>query len=163
MSLNTESKAGHQFSSSDFKTITSFPQLSFSALNCNSLNISQITSNHQKLKVYSIAKLNTDIVFLSDIRLKKDDPAVKELEKQFLSNPFCSYNFEWHCLKGKRGVGILHKSSLNLTMQVVGSDVDSNWLAATTNLNGMDLLLVAVYGPNEYNHGFFFYAGFMLE
>jgi len=139
----------------NFDDLLNFPPLNIGSLNCNSLNLSTVTSRHQRLKVYTITKLKKDFIFLSDIRLKPNDPATKEIEKQFLVNPFCSYNFNWHCLEGKRGVGILSKQSLNVVLQVIAADLDSNWMAAKTTVNGKELILISVYGPNETDAGFF--------
>lgn len=137
------------------ETLSGFPQITLATINCNSLNVSSLTSNHQKLKIYSIAKLNKDIIFLSDLRLKQSDPHAKEIEKQFLTNPYSAYNFLWHCSESKRGVGILYKTNLDLSVQIVGTDASSNWLAVRACVNGKNILLIPVYGPNEYDYKFF--------
>ena len=46
-----------------------FPDLSFSALNCNSLNMTNSMRKIQKLKLYGVTKLKTDVIFLSDTRI----------------------------------------------------------------------------------------------
>jgi exonuclease III len=91
-----------------------FPSLTFSALNCNSLNVSTISSMHQRLKIYGICKLKTDIILLSDIRLQSNKNFHKEIETQFLINPICSYEFFHNSLSNSRGVGILIKKSSNV-------------------------------------------------
>ncbi len=45
------------------------PALTFSAINCKSLNVSDLGSIHHLVKLYSIAKLKTDVIFISDVRL----------------------------------------------------------------------------------------------
>jgi hypothetical protein len=85
------------------------PNLSFSTVNCNSLNVSTISSLHQQLKVYGICKLRSDIIFLSDTRLNSDkNPSVlKKIETQFLYNPYSSYDIYHNSKYNARGVGIL--------------------------------------------------------
>ena len=51
--------------------VLSFPAISVASINCNSLNVSTITSYHQTLKIHGIVQLKTDIILLSDIRLGK--------------------------------------------------------------------------------------------
>jgi hypothetical protein len=46
------------------------PQITFSSINCNSLNMSEQTSLHHLIKLYGVVKLKTDVIFMSDIRLK---------------------------------------------------------------------------------------------
>jgi len=42
----------------------------FSAINCNSLNMASSLQNIQVGKLYGIVKLRTDVIFLSDVRIK---------------------------------------------------------------------------------------------
>ena len=51
--------------------LLTFPEISISSLNCNSLNMSTFSSVHQKQKIYAITKLKSDFILLSDIRLGK--------------------------------------------------------------------------------------------
>ena len=69
--------------------------LSFSSINCNSLNMSQCTSQIQKLKIYGIVKLRTDFIFLSDIRMvcKNKSSMVSTVTDIFKINPYKSYKF----------------------------------------------------------------------
>ncbi len=46
-----------------------FPNISISAINCNSLNMSTVTKHLRIRKFYGIASLKTDIVFMSDLRM----------------------------------------------------------------------------------------------
>ena len=45
------------------------PPVSFSTINCNSLNMSSLGMDNHLLKIHGIVSLNSDIIFLSDIRL----------------------------------------------------------------------------------------------
>ena len=68
--------------------------LSFSSLNCNSRNMSQCTSQIQKLKIYGICKLRTDFILLSDIRMvcKNKASMVSTVMDIFKTNPYKSYH-----------------------------------------------------------------------
>ncbi len=46
-------------------------KLNYSAVNCNSLNLSCPTKNSWKKKIFAIVQLRSDIILLSDIRLSK--------------------------------------------------------------------------------------------
>jgi hypothetical protein len=85
--------------------------LSFRAINCNSLNLAASGSFQQKLKIYGIVKLRTDVIFLSDIRLSSRQGVkdLKGLEDAFRVNPYCSYKCFFNSSRNKRGVGILLK------------------------------------------------------
>ena len=69
--------------------------ISFSCINCNSLNMSHSGKYMQKNKIYGIAKLKTDIIFLSDVRIsnKNKISGYKEICNIFLMNSYCKYNF----------------------------------------------------------------------
>jgi hypothetical protein len=90
------------------------PKLTFSAINCNSLNMSSIGHNNHLLKIYGITSLRTDIVFLSDVRLCNamgvSNSAV--LTDSFRTNPYGAYKMTLHSRSNKRGVGILIKHSI---------------------------------------------------
>ena len=72
--------------------ILSFPEISIASVNCNSLNMSALSSHQQKLKIYGITKLKTVFILLSDIRLSKSGlGTLSELSNLFLINPYCGY------------------------------------------------------------------------
>jgi hypothetical protein len=87
------------------------PELSFSAINCNSLNMGTVTKHARLRKFYGIASLKTDIVFLSDIRMcnKNGTADLKFIAETFAVNPYCSYSFLHQSTKNSRGVGLLYK------------------------------------------------------
>jgi hypothetical protein len=49
--------------------VTQIPEITISAVNCNSLNMSASSANLHKLKIYGITSLKSDIILLSDTRL----------------------------------------------------------------------------------------------
>jgi len=128
-----------------------------SLINCNSLNMSSSTSSIQKQKLYGITKLNTDFIFLSDTRLgnKNLTSNVEALKKNFLVNPYCSYNLLYNSTKNKRGTGILVKTSINFTELGRCADPEENFLAVKATVKGKNVILCSIYGPNSHAPEFF--------
>ena len=137
------------------KTIHSFPGISISTINCNSLNVSTVTSYHQRLKIYGIVQLKTDFIILSDIRLGKSKNTISEINKMFLTNPYCSYNFVHNSTGNSRGVGILIKSNLSVLVLAEARDSLENILALRIQLSGTEFVLCGIYGPNNVCPQFF--------
>ena len=100
--------------------------------------ISTISSCHFKLKLYGIVKLRTDFILLSDTRLNCEirSQDVRTVNKTFLVNPYKSYNFFHNSLSNSRGVGILIKKSLNVSVSEVGHDEEGNILALKISTEG---------------------------
>ena len=135
--------------------VLTFPAISVSSINCNSLNVSTITSYHQKLKIHGITKLNSDFIILSDIRLGKKGHIKDEIEKMFLTNPYCSYKFISSSSTSSRGVGILIKTNLNVSALAEAPDNNENILAIRVQLLGTEFVICAIYGPNSVCPDFF--------
>jgi exonuclease III len=114
--------------------------LSFSAQNCNSLNISTNCPKQVK-KIAAILALQTTFVFLSDLRLNSDTNTV---------NNFFSprYQFFHNSTTNRRGVGILINSQLIFSNLVEIKDKNNNILGIRLRIENNDLLLISVYGPN---------------
>jgi hypothetical protein len=68
---------------------------------------------NQYLKLYGIAKLNTDVIFLSDIRLcgRNMVSGSDDIKHIFLHNPYGSYDCYFNSSSNTRGVGILIKKN----------------------------------------------------
>ena len=128
--------------------------LSFSAQNCNSLNIST-NCPKQSTKIKSIIDLDSDIILLSDLRLNNKD-TTRDIEKIFLSSGNRQYKFYHNSLRNSRGVGILISSNLNCEIISPFSDEAGNILGLYINLDSHLLLLVSIYGPNKNNDNIFF-------
>jgi exonuclease III len=122
--------------------------MSFSAQNCNSLNISTHCSKQMK-KIASILTLQTTIIFLSDLWLNTNT----------IGNPdnfFCpSYDFHYNSTTSKRGVGILISKKLNYTILHRHEGLNNNILGLTLQVENETVLLVSVYGPNSNDVNFF--------
>jgi hypothetical protein len=69
--------------------------------------------NNQALKIYGITKLRTDVILLSDIRVRNRNlvSVEEDLKNMFLNNPYGQYNLWFNSTSNKRGVGILIKKN----------------------------------------------------
>jgi exonuclease III len=133
---------------------STFPKLSFSIQNCNSLNISTVCDK-QLTKISALCSFNTDIVFLSDLRLNSDPEHIEKIEKLFLYNKQRSYVFVHNSTKNSRGVGILLASDLNANIMSSKKDDAENILLLTISIGEHILTVTAVYGPNRDTKTFF--------
>ena len=104
-----------------------FPEISISSINCNSLNMSVTSKKNQTRKIYGITKLKTDIILLSDIRLcnKNLVSASNDCAKIFRTKPYCAYKFFFQSSRSKRGVGILFKNDFDVSVEAREADPDS--------------------------------------
>ena len=121
--------------------------MSFSAQNCNSFNVSGITKN-TRLKVATILNLNTDIIFLSDIRLGSKARYISDLFR-------LKYRFYSNSTMNRRGVAILIRNEFDFTLSDTYPDTDENILLISGLTSGRKILLGSIYGPNENNKTFF--------
>ena len=121
--------------------------ISFSAQNCNSLNVSGLTKNTRS-KVTSILNLNTDIIFLSDIRLGNKSKHISDLFR-------LKYRFHHNSSLNRRGVAILVRNELDFDITDTVQDQDENVIFIAGTHSGTKLILGSVYGPNDNNKNFF--------
>ena len=122
--------------------VASIPAITFSSINCSSLNMSALSSSHHKLILYSITKLKSDFIFLSDIRLGSKSligNSIAILERTFLVNPYCAYTLYANSSHSSRGAGILVKKSLSISVLAEARDEDQNILALHISLAGIEL------------------------
>jgi exonuclease III len=131
--------------------------VTISSINVNSLNMSCAAKWNQMLKIYGIAKLKTDIIFLSDVRMSNKNliSAKNYIEKLLRCNPYQKYSMITNSTKNKRGVAILHKSCLDISVLHLFTPACENTLAARVTLHGSQVLLIAIYGPNTVDNNFF--------
>jgi len=127
--------------------------LSISCQNCNSLNVS-ISCPKQLKKIKSIVDLDTDIVFLSDIRLNNNEN-LGDIENAFLNATVNKYKFIYNSTRNKRGTGILLKNDLNPTNINTYRDAAENILGLNLTIRECTVNLVSVYGPNNDDPVFF--------
>jgi exonuclease III len=134
-----------------------FPELTFSSINCNSLNLASSGQLQQKLKIYGICKLRSDVILLSDVRLSNRQGVsdIKYVKETFKINPYCSYHLIHNSTKNKRGVAILIKNSITFSVEDERADPGENFLACRLQIEGCTFILVSVYGPNGSDLQFF--------
>ena len=124
--------------------------LTFSSQNVRSLNIStknEITAQ----KILAICNLQSDFIFLSDIRLNsnKQISALHDVEKKFFLK---GYTLVHNSHNSLRGVGILiSKKILDKNFAITNTVTSNcgNFLGIEIDLNGSKLLLCSIYGPNR--------------
>jgi exonuclease III len=131
--------------------------LSFACINCNSLNMSDCRKGLQKNKIYGIAKLRTDIIFLSDVRMSSRNriSSFNDIATVFRINPYCSYKLLYNSSMNKRGVGILIKNDLLFLESAREADDEENFLLVKSEIKGRTLIIGSVYGPNTQCPNFF--------
>ncbi len=132
----------------------SYPDLTYSIQNCNSLNISTVCQK-QISKIIAITALCTDIIFLSDIRLNANSKQVEKIKKMFIYNPTHSYDAYFHSSKNRRGVGILISKKLSYTVEKFYRDTDENILGLILKIDDFSLRAFSIYGPNHDDKNFF--------
>jgi exonuclease III len=132
-------------------------ELTISIINCNSLNMSASAKWNQTLKICSITKLKTDIIFLSDVRLSNKNlvSAGDDIKKSFLNNPYEKYDAYFNSTQNKRGVGILIKSKVQYDiLEEIKSDCE-NILLLRIKIRSSEVTLICIYGPNTNDPAFF--------
>jgi exonuclease III len=146
--------------------VPSFPKITISSVNCNSLNMATTTKHVRMRKFYGICSLKTDIIFLSDLRLcnKSGATDMKFVNKIFAVNPYCSYRFFSQSTKNCRGVGILVKKSLNFVCLDTERDLlTDNFLLLRATLQNQTVIIGAIYGPNKRDDDFYDRLNVSLE
>ncbi len=133
----------------------SFIELSVSAINCNSMNVSTIGKRNAKtyLKVEGITGKKTDVILISDIRAKDKG---EELVKLMGLTRNGSYKLYLNSSKESRGVGIAFKRNIQheIKDRYIGRG-DENVLLLDLEIKGKRITLGVVYGPNGNDQEFF--------
>jgi exonuclease III len=107
------------------------------------------SSKNQDMKISAICEYKADIIFLSDCRLNNRDHTVTEKLR-------LTYKMHHNSTKNSRGVAILVSNSLDYEILDSVSDADENILLLRASINGRELCIGAVYGPNNNDCGNFF-------
>ena len=140
------------------------PTLSFSAQNCNSLNLSGLSTNLE-IKLEAITASKADIILLSDVRLV-NSRGIKGSERvsQYLrDNKNCAYTLYHHSTGQGRGVAILAAITLGITVINTWKDQHENALIMDIEYSGRTYTIGAIYGPNNTSREFFRFLGEVLE
>jgi exonuclease III len=123
--------------------------ISIAAQNCNSLNVVSSIKN-QDLKISAITGYQSDIVFLSDVRLNGRDKIVCDKLSAW-------YSVIFNSTKNSRGVAILINRRLRHEILETLRDPQENILLLKVKINDSEIILGSVYGPNvDNNCGEFF-------
>ncbi len=133
------------------------PCISLATINCNSLNVSDLGSMHHLIKMYGIAKLKTDVIFISDVRLCNAHGVSNShnISNTFRTNPYSSYECYFNSNSNKRGVGILIKNNSNISILQELRGADDNSLLLKATYKGSVFILASIYGPNAHCPVFF--------
>jgi exonuclease III len=112
---------------------------------------------NQTLKICGITKLKSDIILLSDIRISNKNfiSAEQDIKNMFLHNPYERYNCFFNSTKNKRGVAILIKYDLQYEVLNEIAATDENSLMLHLKIQGNNLCIISIYGPNNTDIDFF--------
>ncbi len=94
--------------------------VSFSSQNCNSLNVSTSVRN-QASKIVSIMNMDSDIIFLSDVRLNGKHKTISDAFR-------LKYKMYCHSSLNRRGVAILIRNDLDFQVLEESRDLQENVL-----------------------------------
>ena len=108
----------------------------------------------QVKKIKSIIDFESDIVFLSDLRLNCS-PCVADLEKSFLLGNKKRYKFYYNSTKNSRGTGILISSNFDCVINYTFKDQSENILAINVSMGSQKINLISIYGTNRNDPVFF--------
>jgi exonuclease III len=141
--------AARALSEQVFSGSIKLPNLRITAQNCNSLNLSSPLNIRNK-KIVSIINLDSDIIFLSDIRAgnKHNHKIVSDLFK-------FQYSTYINSTQARKGVGILIKNNSPVQVLETHRDVHENILILKCSVNDTTFILGSVYGPNTDDESFF--------
>jgi len=133
-----------------------FQNLTISAQNCNSLNLTGVSTNLDS-KVAAITSTRTDIIFISDIRLVSPNgvPSDERVGAAFRDAKTCSYQSFFNSTRNARGVGILLSNNINFKVINQVKDANQNFLVMKIEIDGVSGIFGSVYGPNTNDRDFF--------
>jgi exonuclease III len=146
-------KRTRRLTSPEQVNMANMPSLSFSAQNCNSLNISTNCEKQFK-KLLAIISLGSDVIFLSDIGISNNNN-ISDLENVFRYNNTCQYDFVFNSSLNRRGCGILINRRLDYSITDTLKDANENILSVTLSLDNYLIRAVSVYSPNVNDRAFF--------
>jgi hypothetical protein len=137
--------------------ICTYTGLSFACINVNSLNVSQANKPAQLRKLYGVLKLKTDFIFISDTRISNRNLVSSEndLISIFRNNQYGSYSTFFNSTSNKRGVGILISNKISYSVSGRVADPGENYLLLKLLVQGKQLVVGSIYGPNNTDHAFF--------
>jgi exonuclease III len=125
-------------------------------VNCNSVNLTSSSESYDS-KLNAICTLTHDIILLCDLRLGEinNQRADHKLKTSLLKSNLKFHTPHIHSTQNKRGVAILIKNSLNISVINDFRDQDENILILKCTRNGKEFAIGSVYGPNNTNRDFY--------
>jgi exonuclease III len=85
----------------------------------------------------------------------QNQSATHKITSAFQKTNLGHFDFYFNSSSNKRGVAMLIKKSLDLTLVNEFSDLDENILIKKFSKNGGEIVLGAIYGPNTTNRTFY--------
>jgi exonuclease III len=139
------------------------PPFTVSAQNCNSLNLTGITSNLDS-KLEAITSTKSDIILLSDSRMvnSKGVKGSERIRRYLRDNRNRAYDFHYNSTSNGRGVAILIAMSLNTIVNRIWRDQAENILVMDISFNGCDITVGSIYGPNNTGREFYRYLNLAI-
>ena len=129
-------------------TESNFPNLAVSAVNVNSLNLSSFKEGGCKTmeKLVAIMRRKSDIIILTDCRLKG---GVEKIRKILRMGRGVQYNFFANSSRSDRGVCFAVNRARDIEIVQEERDLrDENFYLLKCRVEGRELLIGGVYGPN---------------
>ncbi len=120
-------------------------ELSISSQNVNTLSLSQGCDDNLRTKLILLLSQGHDIIFLQDLRAKTDmKPCnIDKVKNICLNNPFSAYEAYLNSGSRCRGVAILIKKSINLTVNNIINDTNCNYIIIEGSINNQQVLFLA--------------------
>ncbi len=136
-------------------TESNLVDLSISAINVNSLNVSTYKNGPCKTveKLVAITQRGCDVILISDCRIGR---GIDKIKKILLLGKSTSYDLITNSTRGDRGVCIAVSRSKNIEIvEEIRDRVHENYLLIRCKIDGKEMLLGVVYGPNTNNVQFY--------
>jgi exonuclease III len=129
---------------------------SIKSLNCNSLSIGCSSENYD-LIMDAVCNLGGDIIFLSDIRMGQlnNTSASTKIQTTLLKSKLRNHEFLYNSSMNKRGVAILINKNIQTEIIETFKDQQENILLIKCKLNGSEIILGSIYGPNTTDREFY--------
>jgi exonuclease III len=123
--------------------------LTFSTINCNSMNVSTLGNRNSKtyLKIEGVTGKRADIILITDIRAKNKG---EEQKRMFGLTRNGSYKLYLNSSKESRGVGVAIKRNIYHDIRrTYNGTGDENVLLLDVIIKNVRLTVGTVYGPNN--------------
>jgi hypothetical protein len=132
------------------------PAFTVSSQNCNSLNLTGLSTNLE-MKLEAVTATKSDFIFLSDIRLvnTRGVKGSERVSRYLRDNKNRAYEMHHHSTGNGRGVAILIAISLNVIIEHCWKDQAEIAIIMDVTLDNCKLTLGAVYGPNNTGREFY--------